>query len=115
MMETTFLHHKPVIYGSTFANYAFLTMLAFHVIAGAIAPISAIVAFAGRKGGKLHVNSGRIFAWSMVIVALTGIVVDVVRLCFFVKENHTKYAGYAMPSTYPARLGFLFAGLCILY
>jgi Ca2+/Na+ antiporter len=54
-------------------------------------------------------------AGSMVAIALTGIVLNVVRLCFFVEENHTKYAGYTMPSTYPARLGFLFVGLCILY
>jgi hypothetical protein len=50
----------------------------------------------------------------MVTVALSGIVLDGVRLWFFVKENHTKYAGYTMPSTYPARLGFLFVGLCIV-
>lgn len=90
-------------------------MLLLHIIAGAIAPIAAIVAFTARKGSKSHVRSGRFFAWSMVTVALTGIILDVVRLCFFVPENHTKYAGYTMPSTYPARLGFLFVGLCILY
>lgn len=114
-MESTFLLHKPVIYGSSFANYVFLTILLLHIIAGAIAPVSAIVAFTARKGSKSHVRSGRFFAGSMVIVALTGIVLDVVRLCFFVQENHTKYAGYTMPSTYPARLGFLFVGLCVLY
>jgi hypothetical protein len=90
-------------------------MLLVHIIAGAVAPISAIVAFTARKGSQSHVRSGRFFAWSMVIVALTGIILDVVRLGFFVKENHTKYAGYTMPSTYPARLGFLFVGLCLLY
>lgn len=114
-MESTFLLHKPVSYGSSLANYVFLTMLLLHIIAGAIAPISAIVSFTARKGSKSHARSGRFFAWSMVVVALTGILLDVVRLCFFVKENHTKYAGYTMPTTYPARLGFLFVGLCILY
>jgi hypothetical protein len=114
-MESTFLLHKPVIYGSSFANYLFLVTLLLHIIAGAIAPISAIVAFMARKGSKSHMRSGRFFAWSMVIVALTGIVLDLVRLCFFVSENHTKYAGYTMPATYPARLAFLFAGLCVLY
>ncbi len=114
-MESTFLLHKPVSYGSSFANSLFLMMLLLHIIAGTIAPISAIVAFTARKGSKSHVRSGRFFAWSMLIVALTGIMLDVLRLCFFVKENHTKYAGYTMPSTYPARLGFLFVGLCILY
>jgi hypothetical protein len=109
------LLHKPVIYGSSFANSVFLMMLLLHIIAGAIAPVTAIVALTARKGGNLHMRSGRTFAWSMLIVALTGIMLDVVRLGYFVKENHTKYAGYTMPSSYPARLGFLFVGLCILY
>jgi hypothetical protein len=90
-------------------------MLLLHIIAGAIAPVTALVALTARKGGTLHVRFGRTFAWSMLIVAFTGIMLDVIRLCTFVKENHTKYAGYTMPSTYPARLGFLFVGLCILY
>lgn len=114
-MESTFLQHKPVIYGSSLANDIFLVILLLHIIGGSIAPISAVVAFTGRKGSKLHTRSGRFFAGSMIIVALTGIVLDLVRLCFFVQENHTKYAGYTMPSTYPARLGFLFVGLCVLY
>ena len=114
-MESTFLLHKPVSYGSSLANYLFLMMLLLHISAGAIAPLSAIFAFTVRKGSQSHLRSGRFFAWSMVIVALTGIILDVVRLGFFVKENHTKYAGYTMPATYPARLGFLFVGLCLLY
>jgi hypothetical protein len=114
-MESTFLLHKPVIYGSALANNIFLTILFLHILAGAIAPITAIVAITARGGSKSHMRFGRWFAGSMVIVALTGIVLDVVRLCWFVAENHTKYAGYSMPSTYPARLGFLFVGLCILY
>lgn len=114
-MESTFLLHKPVSYGSALANNVFLTILLLHIIAGAIAPLTAIVAITARGGSKSHTRFGRRFAWSMVIVALTGIVLDVVRLCWFVTENHTKYAGYTMPSTYPARLGFLFVGLCILY
>ena len=114
-MESTFLLHKPVIYGSAYANSLFLMMLLLHIIAAMNAPISAVMAFIVRKGSKIHQRSGRLFSWSMVILALTGIILDMVRLCFFVEENHTKYAGYTMPSTYPARLGFLFVGVCILY
>lgn len=114
-MESTFLLHKPVIYGSFWANSAFLMVLLGHIIAGAIAPIAAIAAFKARKGGRLHLQSGRLFTSSMIGVALSGIVLDIVRLCFFVEENHTKYAGYSMPPTYPARLGFMFVGLCVLY
>lgn len=51
----------------------------------------------------------------MVTLALTGILLDVVRLSFFLSENHTKYAGLSMPSSYPARISFLFAALCTLY
>ena len=114
-MGSTFLLHKPVIYGSALANSLFLFILLLHIIPAAIAPVFAIVAFLARKGGKLHQHSGRFFAWSMISIALTGIVLDIVRLCFFVEENHTKYAGYSMPATYPARLGFMFAGVCVLY
>jgi len=32
-VESTFLLHKPVIYGSSFANSLFLTMLLLHIIA----------------------------------------------------------------------------------
>ena len=114
-MESTFLLHKPVSYGSALANDLFLALLLLHILAGAIARIAAIVAFRARKGSKLHAQSGHWFAESMLIVTLTGIELDVVLLCFFGPENHTKYAGYTMPSTYLARLGFLFMGLCILY
>lgn len=114
-MGSTFLLHKPVIYGSAFANSLFLIVLLLHIIPAAVAPITAIVAFLACKGSKVHLRSGRIFAGSMASIALTGIVLDIIRLCFFVEENHTKYAGYSMPATYPARLGFMFVGVCVLY
>lgn len=113
-MESTFLQHKPVFYSGSVANI-FLIMLLLHIVVGVIAPLSSIMAILARTGGRLRIRCGTVFAWSMIIVALTGIVLDVVRLSFFVQENHTKYAGYSMPSTYPVRLAFLFAGLCVLY
>ncbi|UJB71221.1 hypothetical protein HRE53_09595 [Acaryochloris sp. 'Moss Beach'] len=114
-MGSTFLLHKPVIYGSALANSLFLIVLLLHIIPAVMAPISAMVAFLARKGSKLHLRSGRFFAWSMATIALTGIALDIVRLGFFVEENHMKYAGYTMPATYPARLGFMFVGVCVLY
>ena len=114
-MESTPLLHKPIVYGSDLANLAFLVVLVLHICCAAVAPISAVIALAAKKGAKVHVSAGKTFVWSMLGVALSGIAVDVVRLSFFVKENHTKYVETSMPSTYPARLGFLFAGLCVLY
>ena len=109
------LHHKPIAYGSTAANLVFFAAVVAHVLPAVIAPLAAIVALATRKGGTVHVRAGRVFVWSMAAVAITGIAVDLARLAFHVGENHTKYAGTSMPSSYPARLGFLFAGACVLY
>src|SRR5262245_27060862 len=111
-MGSTFLLHKPVAYGSPIANLAFLVLLPLHIVPATLAPVAGIVALATKKGSKSHVRWGRVFVRSMVAVAISGIALDVIRLSFFVKENHTKYAGYSMPSSYPARLGFLFAALC---
>ena len=60
-MESTFLLHKPISYGSSFANTLFLMMLLLHIIAGAIAPVTAIVALTAQKGGNLHMRFGRYF------------------------------------------------------
>lgn len=109
------LHHKPIVYGSTVANAIFYALIVLHILPAAVAPVSAIVAFASKKGGRLHLAAGRWFVRAMVMVAVTGIVIDLVRLSVFVDENHTKYASAAMPSTYPARLGFLYVALSILY
>jgi hypothetical protein len=114
-MPWTPLHHKPISYGGPLFDYLFLALVVVHFIPAAIAPVASIVAFATRKGGGLHVRSGRWFVRSMWTVATTGIVIDAIRLTLHVQENHTKYAGYSMPSTYPARLGFLYAGFCVLY
>lgn len=34
---------------------------------------------------------------------------------FFVEETHQKHTGYTMPGSYPARLSFLYAGLCVIF
>jgi len=109
------LHHKPIAYGSTTANALFWALVLLHVLPAVVAPVSAIVAFAARKGGARHLAAGRWFVRSMAAVAVTGMVIDLLRLTVHVQENHTKYASAGMPSSYPARLGFLYAGLCVLY
>lgn len=114
-MESTFLLHKPVNYGSDLGNSAFLLILGFHLVGAAVSPLAAIAAFRSRKGSQRHRNAGRIFGIGMLSVAFSGIVLDAVRLLLFVEENHRKYAGYTMPSSYPARLAFLYAGLCVIY
>src|SRR5215510_594816 len=114
-MESTPLHHKPITYGSDLADLIFLVAVVLHILPALAAPTSAVVAFVARKGNALHVRAGRVFVWSMATVAVTGIGIDLVRLSFAYTANHTKYAGYSQPSTIPARLGFLYAGLCVLY
>ena len=114
-MPSTPLHDKPIVYGSPLLNWLFVALVVLHILPAVIAPISAIVALATRKGGPLHLRSGKYFVRSMTALALTGIALDVVRLGFHYRENHTKYVGDSMPSTIPARLAFLFAGLVVLW
>ena len=114
-MPSTPLHDKPIFYGSPLADALFLALVIVHIVPAVIAPISAIVALATRKGGTLHLRWGRYFVRSMTALALTGIGLDVVRLGFFYRENHSKYVGESMPSTIPARLAFLYAAFVVLW
>lgn len=114
-MDMTPLLHKPVIYGGGFAQSAFLVFVVVHFIVAGIAPVAGVVAALATKGMKHHLRGGKIFLRSIVASAVTGIVVDVVRLTTFVPENHQKLPGFGMPSSYPARIAFLYAGFCILY
>lgn len=109
------LLHKPVLYGSPHAALAFNALLVFHALLGAVAVASAIAACATKKGAPQHVFCGGLFVRAMYIVALTGIVADGIRMSLYVQANHTAYPGLGMPSTYPARLGFLYVSICILY
>jgi hypothetical protein len=85
------------------------------VLPAVAAPVSAIVALAARKGKRVHLAAGRVFVWSMLLVALTGIGLDLVRLFIDYGPNHTKYATTSDPSTIPARLAFLYAAMCVCY
>jgi hypothetical protein len=114
-VHATPLHHKPIVYGSPLADGIFFAAVVLHVLPATVAPVSAIVALATRKGGRVHVAAGRLFVWSMTAIALTGIAIDVVRLTLRYHANHTKYAGFSMPSTIPARIAFLFAGIVVLW
>lgn len=115
LMELTPLHQKPVHYGSEWAKVGFLALTWLHALAGAMATVTGIIAVVSTKGMRRHVRTGKLFVWMMVAAACTGIVLDVVRLSVYVTENHTKYPELAMPSTYPARIAFMYAALCILY
>lgn len=114
-MFSTPLHDKPIVYGSALANGLFFALVVLHILPALIAPISAIVALATRKGARLHLRAGKYFVRSMTALALTGIGLDVVRLTSHYRENHTKYVGDSMPSTIPARLAFLYAALVVLW
>src|SRR5262249_513773 len=104
-----------IVYGSELGNHAFKALVVVHALPAVLAPIASIVALASTKGKKLHIRAGKIFFWSMLTLALTGLVTDGIRLSAFFAENHTKYADAAAPSSIPARLAFLYASLCLPY
>ncbi len=54
-----------------------MTLVPFHVIAGAIAIASGLVALYAFKGGTLHRKSGSIFAYAMLGMSLSGAVMAV--------------------------------------
>ena len=56
-----------------------MTLIPFHVIAGAIAIVSGLVALYAFKGGTLHRKSGTIFACAMLVMSLSGAVMAVGR------------------------------------
>lgn len=114
-VDSTPLLHKPVSYGSPLADGLFVALLVAHAAAGGGAVLAGLVAMIARKGRRLHRRAGASFVWGMVATALSGIVLDLIRLTVRYEANHVKLAGHAMPSSIPARLGFLFAALSVLY
>ena len=56
-----------------------MMLIPFHVIAGAIAIVSGLVALYAFKGGTLHRKSGTIFACAMLVMSLSGAVMAVGR------------------------------------
>lgn len=46
--------------------------LAIHFAAGLVSIVAGAIALSGRKGGRLHKQSGLVFTWAMVALGLTG-------------------------------------------
>lgn len=114
MLATPFLT-KPIIYGSAFANWSFMILLVLHILPAVFAVVAGILALRIKKGSDAHIAWGMYFCWAMQATAFTGIVLDVIRLSCYVSENHQKYPDFGMPSSYPARIAFLYAALCVFY
>ncbi len=114
-MDVTPLLRKPVIYGSEIADTSFIVVVIMHVVVCIPTVVAGLVALLLPKRSEAHLVAGKIFIVAIVATAITGVVLDIVRLGFFVSENHAKYPGAAMPSSYPARFAFTYAGLCIVY
>ncbi|UOG73501.1 DUF2306 domain-containing protein [Hymenobacter tibetensis] len=53
-------------------------LLGVHIATGAMALLVGLIPMLGRKGGLLHVRAGRVYTYSMVVVALTAVL-----LCLF--------------------------------
>ena len=50
-----------------------MTLLPFHIIAGAIGLISGALALFAYKGGRLHRKSGIVFVYAMMVLTFTGV------------------------------------------
>lgn len=58
-------------------------MLIFHVISGFLALACGAVAIATKKGKGTHVTNGRIYFWSMILVAVTAFYLSIVNVIPF--------------------------------
>lgn len=56
-----------------------MTLAPVHVLCGTIAILSGLVALYAGKGGRLHRKSGTIFAYAMLVLSLSGVVMAVGR------------------------------------
>ena len=56
-----------------------MTLLPIHVIGGTMAILSGFVALYALKGAQLHRKSGTIFAYAMLVMSLSGVVIAVGR------------------------------------
>ncbi|MEL7833425.1 hypothetical protein [Fodinibius sp. Rm-B-1B1-1] len=53
--------------------------LVIHIIAGFAALVTGFIAITTQKGKGWHIYSGRLYFWSMIIVAITAIILSAVR------------------------------------
>lgn len=55
------------------------TTLFVHIFAGGLALLSGITAILSKKGQKVHIQSGRIYFWSMMTVIVTAVIMALFR------------------------------------
>lgn len=58
-------------------------MLIIHIIAGFLALVTGAIAIATKKGKGVHITMGKIYFWSMVLVAVTSLYLSVVKVIPF--------------------------------
>lgn len=89
-------------------NLVFAIALAIHIIFGGIALFVAPAAMLTRKGGLWHRRWGKIFFWSMAVVAATAIVMSLIRSGLFflliaLFSFYLAFTGYRVLSRKTAR------------
>ncbi|MGK7395396.1 MAG: hypothetical protein ACNS62_12540 [Candidatus Cyclobacteriaceae bacterium M3_2C_046] len=50
-------------------------ILYFHIVAGALALITGLMAIFSSKGRKVHKRSGKVYFWAMTLVFITGLII----------------------------------------
>ena len=111
-----FLYHtpimkKPIYYGSNNGSISFVGLMTIHVFFAFTTLGSIFIAFWSKKGGKYHILAGKIFVISMGILAITGIIIQIIRFTLYNNENDSIYNGLSRPSSYPDRIGFANEGI----
>lgn len=58
------------------------TLFFFHVVLGTLALVAFWLPIFSKKGSKRHIQSGKVFAWSMYSVSISGLIMTIIALAF---------------------------------
>jgi uncharacterized membrane protein len=126
LSRAEFGHHARMFHGYASAHVANILL---HILVGTLALLAGLLAILSRKGGRLHVRSGRLFIYAYVVIVITavlGIVVFEFRSFLAVATIASAYdvfAGYRalrlrgrrpqLPDILAAALAFMAPGIFI--
>ncbi|MGH9350428.1 MAG: DUF2306 domain-containing protein, partial [Vicinamibacterales bacterium] len=67
-------------------------LLLLHVSAGTLALMVLAIPLVARKGGRVHIRAGTVYAAGMTVVAATGVVMSLWRLATDPEPSHRAFA-----------------------
>lgn len=71
-------------------NKIFLTIVTVHILLGIVCVVSGLLAMLSKKGGRIHIVSGRTYYWGLMLIFVTVVPLSIMRWPF---NNHLLILG----------------------